>query len=470
MKSFYHFLIVFLVAPSFQAQVSKRMSLQQCIDQAWNNNLQLRQSLLQVQQSDINLLQSKAQSLPSLNASANHTYNTGRRIDPFTNQFADQRVLSQNFSLSSGVNLFAGLSNWNSIKANSESLKAAKLSAEQIKNDIALQVANAFLTVLLADELMKIADSQFILAEKQTERAKLLLDAGRSAMGDYLQVEANRDNESLNLVRARNNKDAALLALAQLIQLEDATGFDIEAPDFSKTEIKLPAFDANQVYANALQWQPGILSAERSITSADFQLKAARGQYLPTLSAFGGIGTGYSELSRKVTGVETQQQNIGSIDGVPILLDVNVPTYALTPFNEQLDQNFNRTFGFSLNVPLFNNLRTRSQVSLQKIAVDNARIQSDIQKNQLRRDIQTAWQNAKAAYERLSATTKALSATEKAFEYTTTRFDEGLLNIYDFTAGRNQLVAAQSNQAQARFELILRLKVLDFYLGKPIAF
>jgi outer membrane protein len=246
-KSFYHFLIVFLIAPSFQAQDSKRLSLQQCIDQAWNNNLQLRQSLLQVQQSDINLLQSKAQSLPSLNASANHTYNTGRRIDPFTNQFADQRVLSQNFSLSSGVNLFAGLSNWNSIKANSESLKAAKLSAEQIKNDIALQVANAFLTVLLADELLKIADSQFVLAEKQTERAKLLLDAGRSAMGDYLQVEANRDNESLNVVRARNNKEAALLALAQLIQLDDVNGFDVVAPDFSTTEVKLPAFDANQV-------------------------------------------------------------------------------------------------------------------------------------------------------------------------------------------------------------------------------
>jgi outer membrane protein len=469
-KSFYHFLIVFLVAPSFQAQDSKRMSLQQCIDQAWNNNLQLRQSLLQVQQSDINLLQSKAQSLPSLNASANHTYNTGRRIDPFTNQFADQRVLSQNFSLSSGVNLFAGLSNWNSIKANSESLKAAKLSAEQIKNDIALQVANAFLTVLLADELLKIADSQFVLAEKQTERAKLLLDAGRSAMGDYLQVEANRDNESLNVVSARNNKEAALLTLAQLIQLDQVNGFDVLAPDFSTTEVKLPAFDANQVYTNALQWQPGILSAERNVTSAYFLLKAARGQYLPTLSAFGGIGTGYSELSRKVTGYTTQSQYLGLLNGVPVSLDVDVPQYALTPFNEQLDQNFNRTFGFSLNVPLFNNLRTRSQVNLQKIAVDNARIQSDIQKNQLRRDIQTAWQNAKAAYERLSATTKALSATEKAFEYTTTRYEAGLLNIYDFTAGRNQLVAAQSNQAQARFELILRLKVLDFYLGKPIAF
>jgi outer membrane protein len=469
-KSFYHFLIVFLIAPSFQAQDSKRLSLQQCIDQAWNNNLQLRQSLLQVQQSDINLLQSKAQSLPSLNASANHTYNTGRRIDPFTNQFADQRVLSQNFSLSSGVNLFAGLSNWNSIKANSESLKAAKLSAEQIKNDIALQVANAFLTVLLADELLKIADSQFVLAEKQTERAKLLLDAGRSAMGDYLQVEANRDNESLNVVSARNNKEAALLTLAQLIQLDQVNGFDVLAPDFSTTEVKLPAFDANQVYTNALQWQPGILSAERNVTSAYFLLKAARGQYLPTLSAFGGIGTGYSELSRKVTGYTTQSQYLGLLNGVPVSLDVDVPQYALTPFNEQLDQNFNRTFGFSLNVPLFNNLRTRSQVNLQKIAVDNARIQSDIQKNQLRRDIQTAWQNAKAAYERLSATTKALSATEKAFEYTTTRYEAGLLNIYDFTAGRNQLVAAQSNQAQARFELILRLKVLDFYLGKPIAF
>jgi outer membrane protein len=120
-------IFLFLFA-QLNGQGTSRMSLEQCIDQAWNNNLQLRQSLLQVKQNEVNLLQSKAQGLPSLNASANHTYNTGRRIDPFTNQFADQRVLSQNFSLSSGVNLFAGLSNWNAIKANSESLKAYKLN------------------------------------------------------------------------------------------------------------------------------------------------------------------------------------------------------------------------------------------------------------------------------------------------------------------------------------------------------
>jgi outer membrane protein len=462
-------IFLFLFA-QLNGQGTSRMSLEQCIDQAWNNNLQLRQSLLQVKQNGVNLLQSKAQGLPSLNASANHTYNTGRRIDPFTNQFADQRVLSQNFSLSSGVNLFAGLSNWNAIKANSESLKASKLNVEQMKNDIALQVANAFLNVLLADELQKIAESQFELAEKQTDRAKLLLDAGRSALGDYLQVEANRDNESLNLVRARNNKEAALLALAQLIQIENVSEFDVIVPDFSKTEVQLPIFDANQAYSNALNWQPGILSTEQNVKSALFSLRSARGQYVPTLSAFGGIGTGYSELSRKVSGFTTQSQYLGQLNGQPVSLDVEVPQYVLTPFNEQLDQNFNRTFGFSLSVPLFNNLRTQSQVSLQKIAVDNARIQSDIQKNQLRRDIQTSWQNAKAAYERFNATIKALSASEKAFEYTSMRYNEGMLNIYDFNAGKNQLVAAQSNHAQAKFELILRLKILDFYMGKPIAF
>ena len=470
MKLIFSTAIVLLLSFSLNAQDAKRMSLQQCIDMAWNNNLQLRQSLLQVQQNEINLQQSKAQSIPTLNASANHTYNTGRRIDPFTNQFADQRVLSQNFSLSSGVNLFAGLSNWNTIKAGSESLKAARLNAEQIKNDISLQVANAFLSVLLADELLTIAQSQLTLAEKQTERAKLLLDAGRSAMGDYLQVEANQENESLNLVRARNNKEAALLALAQLIQIEDVANFDVEIPTFDQTTIQIPVFDANQTYTNALNWQPGILSAEQNVRSANYTLKAARGQYIPTLSAFGGIGTGYSELSRSITGYTTETQYFGTWNGIPVNIDVDVPQFSRTPFSDQLDQNFNRTFGFSLNVPLFNNLRSRSQVSLQKIAVDNARIQADIQKNQLRRDIQSAWQNAKAAYERFNSTTKALSATEKAFEYTTTRYNEGLLNVYDFTSGRNQLVAAKSNNAQARFELILRLKILDFYLGKPIVF
>jgi outer membrane protein len=464
------FILAIFAAHLAHAQDVKRWTLQECIDYAWNNNLQLRQNALQIDQANVNLLQSKAQALPSVSASGNHTYNTGRRIDPFTNQFADQRVLSQNFSVSSGVNLFAGLSNWNAIRAAGLSLKSAQLQQDQIKNDVALQVTNAFLSVLLAQELEKIAENQFDITQKQTERAKLLFENGQSAEGVYLQAQATLQNESLNKINARNNVERAMLSLALLLPLEDTRNFSIVQPNVSSLKQNIELADPLVIFDKAQQFQPGILSADFSIKSAEYSLKSAKGQYYPTLSAFGGLGTGYSELSRKVTGFETQQQNIGSIDGVPILLDVNVPTYVLTPFNEQLDQNFNRTVGFSLNIPLFSNLRIRNQVSLQKIGLENARINAQNQRNLLRRDIQTAWFDARAAAERFAATELSLNAAQKAFEYARLRFDEGLMSIYDFNAARNQLIVAESSKAQALYELVLRQKILDFYQGKPITF
>ncbi len=470
MKTFTTLIVALLSCLQLMAQSTKRWTIKECIDQAWQNNLQLSQNELQVQQAEVNLLQSKAQVLPTLNGSANHTYNTGRRIDPFTNQFADQRVLSQNFSVSSGVNLFSGLTNLRSIQANQAGVKAAKFSNDQLKNDIALQVTNAFLNALLAQELLVIAESQFDLAKQQTQRAKILFDAGRSAKGDLLQVEANESNEALNVVNARNREGLALLTLAQLLQIEDPDQFSIQAPDFSKITTALPAYQAKALYTVAVENQPGIQSADWNVQTAELTLKSLKGGYLPSISAFGGFGTGYSELSRKIVGTSSQQQNFGSIGGVPIIVDVDVPITELTPFNEQLDQNFNRTFGLSLNVPIFNNLRTRSQVSLQKINLESARINAQIQRNQLRRDIQSAWFDARAAFERYQAAEKSLNATQEAFGYMQQRFDAGVISIFEFNNSRNQLVTAKSSLAQARYELILRIKVLDFYQGNAITF
>jgi outer membrane protein len=188
------------------------------------------------------------------------------------------------------------------------------------------------------------------------------------------------------------------------------------------------------------------------------------------LSVFGGIGTGYSELSKTVIGSTTQQQNFGTFQGQPIVIDVEVPIYEKTPFRDQMDQNFNRTVGFSLSVPIFNGLRTRSQVSQQKIAVENARLQHSIVKNQLRRDIQTAWFDARSSFERYQATAKSVKALEEAFNYIQQRYDVGMVNALEFNTSKNQLLGARSNLAQARYEFILRVKVLDFYQGKPISF
>jgi outer membrane protein len=450
------------------AQQSKRWTLKESIEYAVEHNLQISQGSLQVEQNRITTLQNKAAAIPTLNGQASHTYNFGRRIDLFTNQFATNRVLSQNFSLSSSVNLFSGLSNTQTILGSELALIASKYQNAQLVNDVSLQVSNAFLQIILADELLSIAESQLTNSRIQRDRATLLYEAGRTAKGDFLQTEAQFANDELNVITGRNRVDLAKLTLAHLMVLEDASDFDVERPDLSKQEMSMPPYNERDLFTVALTNQPGILGAGYSVRSAEKNVQAARGAYYPSLSAFGGIGTGYSELARKVTGFTTETQNLGTFMGQPIDIEVQVPVTELTPFRDQMDQNFNRTFGFSLNVPLFNGLRSRNQVSLQKIALENARLQEQVSKNQLRRDIQTAFFDARAAFERFNATRKSVQAFEESFTYMQERFVAGVVNMLEYNTVKNQLLAAQSNLAQARYEFILRIKVLDFYQGKPI--
>lgn len=467
----FHYSLLFLLFWSTTlCSQNKRWTLQECIDYALEHNFQVNQNNLQVQQSKANLLQSKGMVLPSVSGSANHTYNTGRRIDPFTNQFANSVVLSQNFSVSGSMNLFSGLSNTNNIIGNQLALLAAQYSNEQIKNDVSLNIANAFLQILLADELLSIAQNQLKLITEQRDRAKLLYEAGRTARGDLLQVEAQLSSEELNVVRARNSLDLAYLTLAQMLPLENAEGFEIEKPDLSKMPVELPAYGVREVYATAESNYPSILASDFNYRSQQRFLKSAKGAYLPSLSVFGGVGTGYSQLSRTQVGSALQTQYIGSIQGQDLYVDVPVPVYEKTPYRDQMDQNFNRTVGFSLSVPIFSNFRTKTQVAMQRIAVENAALQQGIARNELLRNIQTAWLDARSAYERFMASQKSVEAMRESFGYISQRFEVGMVSPFEYNTSKNQLAAAESDLAQARYECILRLKVLDFYQGKPIRF
>ena len=470
-KRIHFFLIVWLLSfEGLHGQTIRKWTLQECIDSAIANNYQARQLKLQSERNKAALLQSKANLLPSLNGSANHTYNKGRRIDPFTNQFANTLVLSQNFSLSGNLTLFNGFQNTNSIKASDLGLKASSYANIQADNDIALNVANAFLQVLLAEEVLEIAGEQVKLSMTQAERARLLYESGRSSKGDVLQIESQLASEQLNQVNASSRYELALLSLAQLITLESSEGFSIQKPDFSKVDMELPPYDVKEVFVGAVEQFPAVRSAEYNFLSQQALLKSIKGGIYPTLNAFGAIGSGYSGLSKTQTGTSPTKQYIGDFQGSPLYLDVNLPVYDRTPYSDQLSQNFNRTAGFVLNVPLFNNFRVRTQIANQKIALENARLQKLIARNNLRRDIQTAWLDAKSSLERYYATKKATEALSESFAYVQQRFEVGMVTAFEYNTAKNQLFTARSNLSQAMYEFILRAKILDYYRGKPIKF
>jgi len=451
-------------------QQIKRWTLKECIEYAINHNYQAAQNRLQLDRNKASLMQSKGNVLPSLNGSANHTYNTGRRIDLYTNQFANSVVLSQNLSLSGSLNLFSGLQNTHTIRAGQLAVKSSLAGNEQVNNDIALNIASSYLQVLLTEELSLVASAQVELSKQQAGRARILYESGKTAKGEMLQAEAQVANDELNLVNARNRFLQAKLSLAQSLTLESADEFEIEKPAHSENPPDLPPFNAREIYKAAAENFPAIKSAEWQYLSQERLLKAARAALSPSLSAFGGIGTGYSQLSRTQVGTSTQQQYIGEFQGSPIYVDVQIPVYEKTSFADQWSQNFNRTVGFSLNVPIFNNFRVRSQIASQKIALENARLQKLITRNNLMRDIQTAWLDAKASYEKYKAAEKNFSAQQESFQYVKDRYETGFINAFEFNTGNNLFYNSQSNLIQAKYEYVFRLRVLDYYMGKPIAF
>ncbi|MFW5757050.1 MAG: TolC family protein [Bacteroidota bacterium] len=457
--------------PATAQDESTTWDLENCIDHAWNNNLQLQQQKLSVDLARENLSQNKASRYPSLNASASHAYNFGRTVDPFTNQFATESVQSNNFSVNSGMSLFGGFQITNSIKESEMELEATRYDLEKTYNDIALSVASAYLQVLFAEELVNNARNQLEISNQQVERTQKLVDAGTLPRGSLLTIEAQQATEELQLVNAQNQLDLAYLSLRQILFLPEDQDFRIDSPELEIDPQQDPDQSPLEVYQTAVNQQPEIKSADLRISGAEKSLMVAKGGRSPNLSMRASYGTGYSGASLEVTDVVQLDEPvpIGMTESGEVVFGPDFETQTrVKPFSDQLSDNLNRSIGFFLTIPVFNNLQTKSTISRSKINLENAKLQSKIVREQLFQTIQQAHADATAALKRFTSTDKNVQALEESFRYTEQRFNVGLVNSVEYNDAKNRLNAAESERLQAKYEYIFRMKILDFYLGNPL--
>ncbi len=473
-------LIIFLILVILSALSAKvtiaqsytDYTLEQCIDQAWSNNLQLQQQKLSVDLAEQNLLQSRASRFPNLNGSAGHSYNFGRTVDPFTNDFATETVRSNNFSLSSGFNLFSGLQVQNTIKQNRLDLEAGKLDLESSYNDVALLVSSAYLQILFNLELVENAANQADITRLQVERTTKLVDAGTLPRGSLFTIQAQLATEELQLVNAQNQLDLAYLNLRQILFLPEDVEFTIAVPEIEMNETEDSPYSPMLVYGIAVQEQPQIRSAELRIMSAEKGLAVAKGSRSPSLSMRGSIGTGYSGASLEITDViMTDPEVIGlTASGEQVFGPTFEFQSRIKPFNDQLSDNLNRSLGFFLSVPIFNNFQVKTNISRSRINLENARLQNQIVREQLFQTIQQAHADATAALKRYTATEKNVTALQESFRYTEQRFNVGMVNSLEYNDAKNRLSTAESELLQSKYEFIFRVKILDFYMGEPLSF
>lgn len=469
-------LTFFFALGLISAHAQETWSLQRCIDHAFQYNVQIRQSQLNLDLAGVNKLQSAGALMPTLNASGSHGYNWGQTIDPFTNQFATERIRSNSLGIGTSLTVFNGFQNLNRFRQSNVNIEIQQAELERMKNDVALNVANAFLNVLFQEEFLKIAQSNVEASAQQYDRIDKLVQAGATPQGDLLEISAQLATDEASLVAAQNNLNIAYLNLRQLILIpqDQADSFRIKAPEVADpASLQLPG-SAQSATNSALNTFPEIKGAEANVASAAAGVSIARGGMSPRLTASYSYGSGYSG-ARTIPVGEIQQVGvlpIGFVEGtgeVVVAPDFEYSGgFETKEFADQIRDNVNQSLFFNLSIPIFNGFATKGNLERAQINMKIAENNLELTRQQLRQNVESAYADALAALNNYTAAQQSAKAAERAMQYATVRYEEGASNIVDFTNARVRLDNARANLIRNKYDYIFRVKVVEFYMGQPL--
>jgi outer membrane protein len=469
-KAFFPFVFVFSFFTSLlPAQTDKVWTLEESIQYALEHNINVQKQGLNIALEEESLLQSKLGVLPSFNGYASHGYNWGRRVDPFSNEFAAERVRSNNLFLQGDLTLFSGLQQLNQIKRNKIDLQRAQLNTDYYKDEISITIATEYLQALYYLEFVEIVKNQLEITNQQVARTRKLVDAGTLAKGDLLIIEAQQASEELSLVQAENNVSLSYLNLSQLLELQTPQGFSIEKPVIGLLE-ETTLLTPDQIFDMAVGKRPEIKSSEMALESSVVALNTTRGAYYPTLSLSAGLGSGYSGLNRIGTDSFFEYREAGFTEsGEKVFVPVSgFNTFATKDWRDQLSDNLYQTLSLNLRIPLFNGWLTRTQVAQAKIGIESSALDLQLQKNNLFKIIQQSYYDAVSALNQYKASDKKVKATEEAFKYAEQKYNVGMITTVEYNDAKKEFNNAQSELIQSKYDYVFRTTIIDFYMGRPL--
>jgi outer membrane protein len=441
------FIIAFVIfGVSFSVKAQEIITIQQAVERTLNNNLTIKQAQLSAALSDENLSQSQYALYPNLNANINPNLTFGRGLDQTTFQVTNQTSLYTSGNLSTNVDLFNGFRKINQIKQNKTLLEADKSNVDKIKNDLILNVVTSYLQVLYNTDLEKASKDQLAIAKKTLERESALLDAGNKTLADVSQAKSQVATAELNLTNAENALAISYLTLGQLMEIQPNQKFLVQAPIIDNIKVADNTDNPDEIYSNALNIFPDIKLATLRSLAAKQAIDVAKGAYAPSLSLGAGLNTSYS-YQFNYKGLTPQSS-----------------------FADQIDQRLGQSIGMSLQIPIFNGFTARSGVRKAKINYQNYLTQEQLAKNNLSKIIFQASTDLKAAKSRYVSTQNAFIAQKDAFYVVEQRYNVGLVNSLDYSTAQTNRNKAEIDFIQAKYDLLFRAKVIDYYLGKPITF
>ncbi len=442
MKNFFILLFLGLMFPigSIYSQ-QKEWSLEECIKYAIDNNIQIKQQVIQTAVQENSLDLAKMKLAPTVNGSVQHNYNFGRALNQTNYTYYNQTLQSDYLYVGGETPIFTGMQNLNSIKKSKYEVLAAKEDLQYIRDDVSLNVALAYLQILLNKDLVEANQNQVNITLQQIEKTSRLVDAGSVARGNLLQIEAQAAQEELQLINMQNQLETSYLTITQLLEIKTPSGFEVVTPRLKVDTNSVIAGNVDDIYQIASGSRPEIRGSEMRLAASEYDLKIAKGGRSPRLALNYSLNTAYTYVN--------------NFDNVP--------------FKDQFKNNKNSALGLSLNIPILNGWQVNKNIANSRLSVENLQYSLEGSKKQLYKSIQKAYTDAVAALKKYNASLKAVASSEESFRYTEQKFNVGMLTSVDYNASKTQLLNAQSDMSQAKYEYIFKTKVLDFYKGIPLS-
>ncbi|OSZ78551.1 hypothetical protein CAP35_09965 [Chitinophagaceae bacterium IBVUCB1] len=475
MRSIFTLLLI-VAYTSIQAQTETGWTLQQAVQYALDNNISIQQNALNQRLAKLTHLQSQLSQLPNINGSASYGRSFGRSVDPTTNQFV--QGTSYDFMGLSGnadVLLFGWFQKRNSIASNKYNYLASGADLDQLKNDISLNVATGYLRALLAKEQVNISKQQVKLSSAQLTQTRKFAEAGRVPELDVAQLEAQLANDSANLITALTDYTASILDIKALLNLDFQSPFDVVVPQMNMASDGISLnMSPEDVYIEAAKNFGTVRSSMYKLQAAQRNFWAAKGNLMPQLGLGAQLGTNWSSTVKEVASAQiVGARETG--DFVPVLdttLAVYRPDVKVTtrdvPLKTQLDNNFRQTVSLSLNIPIFNGWQSQYAVKQAKINMLTQELNTYQAELKLKQDVYKAYNDATNSIQKYYAAERAATSAQRAFDFAQKRYDLGLTNTVEYLTTQNNMYSATGNLARAKYDLIFKLKVIDYYLGKEL--
>ncbi|NRB84609.1 MAG: TolC family protein [Winogradskyella sp.] len=469
-------IILLLLFGVFAQAQNKKWTLKECVQYALDNNISIKQSELDVELAEVEKLTAKGNFIPSLNAGAGISENTGLSFNPITNNAQTTTFLSASGNINISYTIFDGLRNIRQLQRADISRLASQYRLDKMEDDISLFVANGYLTVLLNKANLEVLKSQNQVTKEQIGQTQELVDAGSLPRGDLLEIKATDASEQQQIINAENNVQISLINLAQLLLIKDYENFDIEDEGYNIVDDGVSERDVSEIIASAKENRSEIKIAEQNVELAEIDLKIAKGANLPTLSAFFGYNTRYANSPSFIQQVDpdnpTITQQIGVVEDTGQSVVGTIPNtfpveVGADPLVDQLYENDGIGYGLQLNIPIFNGFNTKGNIQRSRVSLERSKFQLEQAELDLESTVYQAFVDAKGALKSYESAQLALESQELAYDYAKERYDVGLTNAFDFSQSKLRYDNASINLNRAKYDYIFKLKVLELYFGIP---